>query len=56
MTDDINKKLYFAAHAPSEVPRWYLNKFGNSTVNEVLYFSWRIYYAEQMILELKNQR
>ena len=78
MNSDINKKLYFAAHAPSEVPKWYLNKFADNCKEdsyiwsresvgiippetgftpegeEALYFSWRVYYAEQMVLVIEK--
>ena len=50
---------YFSAHAPTEIPIWFIEGFnqGHSNVtysspffrDEEIYFSWRLYYVDQMM-------
>ncbi len=41
---------YFMAHCP-EVPDWYYNWKSTCDNDEIVYFSWRSYYADAMLAE-----
>lgn len=53
----------FAANAPEKIPEWFIQRFNQNESNvtysspmfrdEVIYFVWRYYYADQMMKQRK---